>query len=39
MRQSTPYCYMIGDFNAKSKDWCSIDTTGFEGSEFDFLTS
>ena len=30
---------MIGDFNAKSKDWCSIDRTSFEGSEFDFLTS
>ena len=30
---------MIRDFNAKSKDWCSIDTTNFEGSELDFLTS
>ena len=30
---------MIGDFNAKSKDWCSIDITSFEGSELDFLTS
>ena len=30
---------MIGDFNAKSKDWCSIDITSFEGSEHDFLTS
>ena len=30
---------MIGDFNAKSKHWCSIDTTSFEGSELDFLTS
>ena len=29
---------MIGDFNAKSKDWCSIDITSFEGSELDFLT-
>ena len=29
----------IGDFNAKSKDWCSIDITSFEGSELDFLTS
>ena len=29
---------MIGDFNAKSKDWCSIDITIFEGSEHDFLT-
>ena len=26
---------MIGDFNAKSKDWCSIDITSFEGSELD----
>ena len=30
---------MIGDFNAKSKDWCAIDITSFEGSELDFLTS
>ena len=30
---------MIGDFNAKSKDWSSIDITSFEGSELDFLTS
>ena len=30
---------MIGDFNAKSKDCCSIDITSFEGSELDFLTS
>ena len=30
---------MIGDFNAKSKDWYSIDITSFEGSELDFLTS
>ena len=30
---------MIGDCNAKSKDWCSIDITSFEGSELDFLTS
>ena len=30
---------MIGDFNVKSKDWCSIDITSFEGSELDFLTS
>ena len=30
---------MIGDFNAKSKDWCSIDITSFEGSELDFITS
>ena len=29
---------MIGDFNAKSKDWCSIDVTSFESSELDFLT-
>ena len=33
------YTVMIGDFNAKSKDWCSIDITSFEGSELDFLTS
>ena len=30
---------MIGNFNAKSKDWCSIDITSFEGSELDFVTS
>ena len=30
---------MIGDFNAKSKGWGSIDITIFEGSEHDFLTS
>ena len=30
---------MIGDFNVKSKDWCSIDITNFEGSELDFVTS
>ena len=30
---------MIGDFNAKSKDWYSIDITSFEGSELDFLTT
>ena len=30
---------MNGDFNAKSKDWCSIDIASFEGSEHDFLTS
>ena len=30
---------IIGDFIAKSKDWCSIDITSFEGSELDFLTS
>ena len=30
---------MIGDFNAKSKDWCSIDITSFEVSELDFITS
>ena len=30
---------MIGDFNAKFKDWCSIDTTSYEGSGLDFLTS
>ena len=30
---------MIGDFNATSKDCCSIDVTSFEGSELVFLTS
>ena len=30
---------MISDFNATSKDWCSIDITSFERSETNFLTS
>ena len=30
---------MIVDFNAKSKGWCAINITSFEGSELDFLTS
>ena len=30
---------MNGDFNAKSKDWCSIDITISEGSELDFFTT
>ena len=30
---------MIGDFNAKSKDWSSNDITNFEGTEVDFFTS
>ena len=30
---------MIGDFNAKSKDWSSVDITSFECSELDFFTS
>ena len=30
---------IIDDFNAKSKDWCSIDITNFEDSELDFLTT
>ena len=30
---------IIGDFNAKSKDWCPNDITIFEGSEHDFLTA
>ena len=30
---------IIGDFNAKSKYWCSTDITRFEGSQLDFLTS
>ena len=33
------FTVMIGDFNAKSKDWCSIDITSVEGSELGFLTS
>ena len=32
------FTVMIGDFNGKFKDWCSIDITSFEGSELDFLT-
>ena len=30
---------MIGDFNARSKDWCSVDITSSEGSELDFLNT
>ena len=30
---------MIGDFNDKPKDWCSIYITNYEGSELNFLTS
>ena len=30
---------MIGDFNTKTKDWCSIDITSFDGLKLDFLTS
>ena len=30
---------MIGDFNGKSKQWCEIDKTSFEGSEFQLLAS
>ena len=30
---------MIGDFNAKSKQWCKIDKTSFKGSQLQLLTS
>ena len=30
---------MIGDFNGKSKDWCSIHRASFKASELDLLTS
>ena len=30
---------MIGDFNAETKDWYSIDITSFKRSEFDFVTT
>ena len=30
---------MIGDFNAKSKQWCKIDKTSFNGSQIQLLTS
>ena len=30
---------LIGDFNAKSKQWCEIDTTRFEGSQLQLLIS
>ena len=29
----------IGDFNAKSKNWCSQDSTNFEGVTIENLTS
>ena len=35
-----PYLITIlGDFNAKSSNWCSIDTTNYEGTQIDSLTS
>ena len=30
------FTIMIGDFNAKSKQWCKIDKAGFGGSELNF---
>ena len=30
---------MIGDFNAKSSNWCLNDITTFEGSQIEFLAS
>ena len=30
---------VIGDFNAKSKNWCSQDSTNFEGVTIENLTS
>ena len=30
---------MNGDFNVKSKQWCEIDKTSFEGSQLQLLTS
>ena len=30
---------VFGDFNAKSKSWYTNDSTNFEGSKIDFLTS
>ena len=30
---------MTGDFNAKSKQWCEIDKTSFEGTQVQLLTS
>ena len=30
---------MIGDFNAKSKQWYKIDITSFEGSQLQLITS
>ena len=30
---------LIGEFNAKSKQWCEVDKTCFEGSQFQLLTS
>ena len=29
----------IGDFNAKSKNWCSQDKTSFEGKTVESITS
>ena len=30
---------VLGDFNAKSSNWCSSDTTNYEGTQIDSLTS
>ena len=30
---------VIGDFNAKSKNWCSTDNASTEGTEIEILTS
>ena len=40
LSSSNPFLIvMIGDFNAKSKQWCKIDKTSFEGSQIQLLTS
>ena len=33
------FILMIGDFNAKSSNWSSNDTTTVEGAPLDYLTS
>ena len=33
------FILMIGDFNAKSSNWSSNDTTTAEGAQLDYLTS
>ena len=36
---SNPHFILIGDFNAKSSNWSSNDTTTAEGAQLDYLTS
>ena len=40
LAQRNPFLMVvIGDFNAKSKHWCSQDSTNFEGIAIENVTS